>query len=219
MVELHAAGAQGASIYADKGTAGASETIELVDVAEWFDANIAADDEVYLKLNCEGAEADVLERLVESGHAQRLKAALITFDIRKIPSQAHREEEVRRRLAEAGVRYEVLEDVDPTLDMRAGVRRLLTPTTRSAGLAQRARYRLGFHLPRRRQLAFAARAVLPGRCSSSSLAASRGDALALRRSEGDVIRLAYVIDSLGRSGGAEQALAAMAPLWWQQALT
>ena len=64
------------------------------DVGEWFKNNIKEDDYVIMKLNVEGSECDIVERLIESGEYDKIDKLLIDFDCRKIPSQQHRENEV-----------------------------------------------------------------------------------------------------------------------------
>jgi hypothetical protein len=60
---------------------------------------------VYLKLNCEGCECDVLDDLIDSGAIKQVRATMVLFDVRKIPSQKHREDEVRARLDALGIGY------------------------------------------------------------------------------------------------------------------
>ncbi len=42
------------------------ELCQFVNASEWFEKIINKDDEVYVKLNCEGAEADILLDLLKS---------------------------------------------------------------------------------------------------------------------------------------------------------
>jgi len=89
---LHGAGHKGASLFLDKPAAAGfdDETIRVVDVAEWMRAHVSPADENYLKLNCEGAEADILERMADAGQAGWFKGILLSMDIEKIPSQQGR---------------------------------------------------------------------------------------------------------------------------------
>ena len=67
-VTLYNAGDVGASVYADKDP-------ELADAAEcqfrdafvWLSENVRPDDDVYAKINVEGAEAELIGRLAETG--------------------------------------------------------------------------------------------------------------------------------------------------------
>jgi FkbM family methyltransferase len=72
---------------------------------DWFQENIEAGDIVFLKLNCEGAECDILDDLLDSGEFAKVSFAMIDFDVRKIASQKHREAEIRARLESEGLRF------------------------------------------------------------------------------------------------------------------
>ena len=98
---IYGAGDIGATLFSNADQSDASEIVELRKASEWFEGHIS-DDEVYLKLNCEGSECDILDDLLESGEIGKVKAILVDFDVRKIPSLAHREREVRERLGRAG---------------------------------------------------------------------------------------------------------------------
>jgi FkbM family methyltransferase len=91
-------GALGASIFHDKGLSDSYEKALFVSATEWFRSNIGQADVVYAKLNCEGSECDLLDDLLDSGEITKIRHLLIYFDVRKIPSQRHREAEVRTRL-------------------------------------------------------------------------------------------------------------------------
>jgi hypothetical protein len=110
---LYDVGSLGASLFADKFTsARPEETARFVRATEWFRDNVRDGDEVYLKLNCEGAECDIVEDLLASGEFARVRSAMVDPDVRKIPSLAHRERELRERLAAGGfTNYFMEEDV------------------------------------------------------------------------------------------------------------
>ncbi|MBS9388465.1 MAG: FkbM family methyltransferase [Dolichospermum sp. WA123] len=88
----------GASIYTDIEIPSKNnddfQICEFIQASSFFKENIAEGDEVYLKFNCEGSECDVIENLVASGELTKVKACLIDFDVRKIPSQRHRQQEI-----------------------------------------------------------------------------------------------------------------------------
>ena len=75
-----------------------SEIIKLVDTQEWFNKNIKSDDLVFVKINCEGSEVDILDSLIEGGGINNIYSVLITFDIREFEKLQHKEIEIRRRL-------------------------------------------------------------------------------------------------------------------------
>src|SRR5206468_10141377 len=88
----------------------AAEEVQLVRATDWFRQQLRETDEVYMKLNCEGAEANIVEDLLESGTFALLHAVMIDPDVRKIPSQRHRERELRERLADTGFTNYAMED-------------------------------------------------------------------------------------------------------------
>lgn len=107
--ELHGAGGMGASIYADadavtndaETAAGDHLGIDLVRAASWLDEHTKPGDIVFMKLNCEGSECDVIEDLLDSGLMARLYNVMIDFDIRDVASMRWREGVVRKRLRTA----------------------------------------------------------------------------------------------------------------------
>jgi FkbM family methyltransferase len=108
---LYDPGSRGASMFEDKfRTKPADEAARFVRASEWFRENLGPDDEIYVKLNCEGAEADIVEDLLDSGELDRVRSMMIDPDVRKIPSLAHRERELRERLASSGLTNYFLEE-------------------------------------------------------------------------------------------------------------
>lgn len=104
---LYGAGLLGASVYADKPQYETirQQVILLERASDWLRTNTTVEDEVFLKLNCEGSECDVLEDLLSSDMLARLCSIYVDFDAAKIPSQAHRQEAVERGLQRQGVNY------------------------------------------------------------------------------------------------------------------
>jgi FkbM family methyltransferase len=72
----------------------------FVDVADVFDG--FADASVFVKLNCEGSEVAILNRLIDTGHIDRIEALRVEFDISRCPGHEHEADEVIARLAEVG---------------------------------------------------------------------------------------------------------------------
>ena len=92
----------GATIYPDKPKE-PRRSIKTVDgkfvkASKWFADNLKHDDYVVLKINCEGAECDIMDDLFQSEEYKKIRALMIDFDVRKIPSQHHREHEIRNKL-------------------------------------------------------------------------------------------------------------------------
>lgn len=161
--QLYGAGLLGGSVYEDKpqGDHGTTETIQLVRASDWFRQHTSSTDEVYLKLNCEGSEADVLEDLLDSEVLARVKAIYVDFDIRKIPSQAHRQADLEMRLNAAGVPFETPEalGVAGNPAVARWLSRLLQPLPVSPGAWLR--HRLRWYLPPYLRAKTVARVVLP----------------------------------------------------------
>jgi FkbM family methyltransferase len=108
---LHNPGDIGASIAADSKPVKATADCEFRDAAKWFAANLSDADVVYAKINVEGAEADLIDRLFQSGELSKIDRLLVHFDVRKAPSLAHREPEVRRQLEMSGVDFQPAEAI------------------------------------------------------------------------------------------------------------
>jgi FkbM family methyltransferase len=108
---LYDAGSIGASLFADKfRTAPADEQARFVRATDWLSEHLGATDAIFLKLNCEGAEADIVDDLLDSGELAQLRSLMVDPDVRKIPSQAHRELELRERLRASGLTNYFMED-------------------------------------------------------------------------------------------------------------
>ena len=108
---LYGAGLLGGSIYSEKNyldvkATSYTEEIKLQSASEWLSENTADDDEVFLKLNCEGSEADILENLIEEKLIFRVKSIYVDFDIRKVPGQAHRQKEIEDKLKSLQVDFQ-----------------------------------------------------------------------------------------------------------------
>lgn len=102
---LHNAGQLGASMSADKEHGGAVTECEFRDAAVWFRGNLDESDLVFAKINVEGAEAEIIERLCEDGSLSYIDHLMIHFDVRKVPSKAHLEAGIRSKLDRSGVQY------------------------------------------------------------------------------------------------------------------
>lgn len=103
--ELHDAGTQAGSLFADfenEGDTASVTTVDLVRASDWLAENVTDGDVVFMKLNCEGAEVDIVCDLADSGQLRRVYNAMITFDVRKSPSLRGLEVPLRKRLASEG---------------------------------------------------------------------------------------------------------------------
>ena len=75
------------------------EECKFVRASNWFVSHIARQDAVYMKLNCEGAECDIIDDLLDSGEFDKVTFMMVDFDVRKVGSLKHRQAEVMARLA------------------------------------------------------------------------------------------------------------------------
>jgi FkbM family methyltransferase len=95
---LYEPGRKGASLW-KKSYAGTNDWagVQLYRASEWFRAygGLVPGDQVWLKLNCEGAEVDILGDLLESGQFAKVTHALVYFHGHKIPQLKHSEAELR----------------------------------------------------------------------------------------------------------------------------
>lgn len=100
---LYNGGSKGASVLERPGRPTAATECRFVRASTWLVDNLPPDDKVWMKLNIEGAELDVIEDLLDTGTLAYVDYLLVMWDSRKIPSIAARGVEVRKRL-EAVVR-------------------------------------------------------------------------------------------------------------------
>lgn len=106
-MDLHNEGSQGGTVYEDYQTTCNPEPrvtqCKFIKASDWFIEHVSHDDEVFLKINAEGSECEIVLDLLDSGEYNKIKDLLIDFDIRKSPSQKHKEEELRDRIEEMGI--------------------------------------------------------------------------------------------------------------------
>jgi len=99
---LHNESTQGASIYSDYQTTwkghGKETLCSFVKASEWFRNNLGGG-EIFLKLNCEGCECEIINDLIDSGEFNKLKAVLVDYDVRKSSSLRCQEAELKKRIA------------------------------------------------------------------------------------------------------------------------
>lgn len=101
---VHDPGTLGASIDARKARGGETAQCAFVDAARWMSENIGPDDLVWLKINIEGAEIEVLDRLLASGEMRKVDHLVVHFDIEKVGDFAAAAA-MRRRLDDSGVSW------------------------------------------------------------------------------------------------------------------
>ena len=102
---LNNPGSIGASVAHDKNPVLDTMSCTFEDAGVWFAENVRDDDIVYAKINVEGAEAEIIDRLCESGEIGKIGHLLIHFDVRKVPSLRDREPRMRWQLLHSGVDF------------------------------------------------------------------------------------------------------------------
>lgn len=106
-MDLYNEGSQGGTVIEDYQTTCGPELrttkCKFIKASDWFRDNISGDDEIFLKLNCEGSECDIVNDLLDSGEYSKIKNTLIDFDVRKSVSNTHKEKELRARMKALGI--------------------------------------------------------------------------------------------------------------------
>ena len=95
--KLYSSGELGASIFSNNSDL-TFEKINIINTSQWFNENIKVGDIVFVKLNCEGAECDIIDDLINSNEIIKIYSLLITFDVRDFIYLKHREIQTRKRL-------------------------------------------------------------------------------------------------------------------------
>ena len=83
---LFGSGSVGASIFLEKTPYwSVNERINILKFSQWYYDNITENDLVWIKLNAEGAELEIIQEL-RYIHTRKIVSMLISFDVEKIPS-------------------------------------------------------------------------------------------------------------------------------------
>lgn len=143
-VTLYHPGTLAGSLFADAPEYEGStppEIVEQIDVSTFLKAFTDPNDQIWIKLNCEGSEIEIVEGLLDGGHAAALRGVLIDFDALKIPSRRHLVARVVQRLKTEGVPFMTPEECQyGMITNYGGVRNwLLLAGAGLPGLARRAR--------------------------------------------------------------------------------
>lgn len=105
---LHNEGSQGGTIHQDYQTTCNPEPritrCQFLKASDWFRENLSENDEIFLKLNCEGSECDIINELLDTGEYNKIKNTFVDFDVRKSPSQKHKEEELMQRMKQMNIK-------------------------------------------------------------------------------------------------------------------
>ncbi|MCP9826040.1 FkbM family methyltransferase [Synechococcus sp. EJ6-Ellesmere] len=90
---------------------GNQSIVQLVDASLFVDIFINNNDLVFMKLNCEGSEVDILESLLLSGKISRIKNMLIDLDALKIESEVDRALKIMASVRQSGASFFTPEEV------------------------------------------------------------------------------------------------------------
>jgi len=129
-VTLFGAGSVGASIYQEKTPYWSTkETIEVRKFSEWFNENISHDCSVWIKLNVEGYELEIIKEFANIRNINSIVSVLISFDVEKIPSLLGQKsilerilkEDLKIPFAERREGYEVEEWLDSFIELNQSV--------------------------------------------------------------------------------------------------
>ena len=113
-INVYDPGSMGASMWQRPGRSSRRIICEFRRASDWMRANLEQGDEVYMKLNCEGAELDILNDLASTGNLPHFKSVLVMFDAHKIP-------ELHEQLAETRVRLKAYPNVLSSKEIPPGL--------------------------------------------------------------------------------------------------
>lgn len=107
---IHDPGTLHASVDPAASHHGRTEVCQFLDASHWFRDHIMPGDRVWMKVNIEGAEIDVLGRLIESGQIQKVDFLVVHFDAEKHGRHAEAAL-IRERLNSSGVNWREAREV------------------------------------------------------------------------------------------------------------
>jgi FkbM family methyltransferase len=130
-------GTLASSIYEDApvyGGTSSPQTVLTISAIDFLKAFTTGHDQIWIKLNCEGSECDILNSIIVGRHHQTIRNILIDYDALKIPSQNNRVAEIKRKVLEARIPYSLPEDVQyGMINSYGGVRNWLLVTNAIEG--------------------------------------------------------------------------------------
>ena len=88
----------GSFLYNEKTTSERAELTEVRDIVEWMEQSISEDDFVVMKINCEGGEVEIIERLLEAQKLSFFYTIVVSWDIREYRNLARQEVDLRTKL-------------------------------------------------------------------------------------------------------------------------
>ena len=113
---LHSAGSIGGSLFSDKRISSNNyEVIKTFDFKLFFEKTIVPNDQVYIKINVEGAEIKILKRIFECYNKNQIKSILLSIDAIKIPSLQNEIEDLHALLNKFDFPIRVRQEKDTNL--------------------------------------------------------------------------------------------------------
>ena len=117
--QLYNSASLGASLFKDASdyepsrlkTDKAVESIQTIGAASFISAYTSSCDKIWIKLNCEGSELDILASIIKAGLTGLIANALIDLDAKKIPSLQAKWQPVMALVEEVNMPYSLPEDV------------------------------------------------------------------------------------------------------------
>lgn len=98
---LFGSGSVGASIFPEKTPFWSlNEKINILKFSQWYNGNITENDLVWIKLNAEGAELEIIQELRYIHYPKNIVSILISFDVEKIPNLQKKKPELIKILFE-----------------------------------------------------------------------------------------------------------------------
>lgn len=100
---LYSSGSVGASLFPDKESRSRleSEVVELVGTFEWVCSQTMPTDRVYVKINCEGGELEIIKEILRPEIAPRIAGLIFTPDLLKVESLRGKYGELQQLLTTA----------------------------------------------------------------------------------------------------------------------
>lgn len=163
---LYGAGELGASIFELKKQLLAEqdlrqEKVQIVSAAEQLGFILTETNEVFLKMNCEGSEVEVLESLLKAKMLPLVDFVYVDFDIKKVVNQEGVAQYFEKMLQDSEIKYVTPELLN--MGGSEGVRKWLMREVRQVQTRPAAviKYHLKLHLPLKLRFYSFARLFIP----------------------------------------------------------
>ena len=109
-LEVHDPGTLHASVDPTASRRGEIETCAFLDAGEWMAASVFDSDVVWMKINVEAAEVEILRRLIETRQIGKVDHLVVHFDVEKV-GRGDEAVEMRNALDHAGLDWRDARDV------------------------------------------------------------------------------------------------------------